>query len=76
MPEFLRPVAKAVAAALTPLIVTAIAKGFAWIGADVPVDPQWVESAIIAVVTAVVVWAVKNAPDYRKLVKAIWEDQD
>lgn len=75
MPEFLRPVAKAVAAALTPLIVTAIAKGLAWIGADVPVDPQWIESAVIAIVTAAVVWAVKNAPNYKKLLEAIWEDE-
>lgn len=58
--EFVRTIAKAVAAFVTPLIVTFVAGLAERAGVEVPVDPSWVESLVVSVITAFAVWATRN----------------
>lgn len=62
MLESLKPVAKAVAGFLTPLVVAFVAGLLDRAGMDVPVDPGWVETFIVSALTALTVWATRNTP--------------
>jgi len=61
MPVSLQPVAKAVAALLAPLVVSAALWALSAIGVDAAPDPVWIESAIISAISAAWVYlAPKN----------------
>jgi uncharacterized membrane protein len=53
---------KFIAAALTPLILIAVAKLAASIGVDVTLDEEKVNEFIVAAVTAVFVYLIPNEP--------------
>lgn len=62
MVQYVPQIAKAIAAALTPVVVAAVVATLDWIGADVRVDPSWVETVIASAVTALAVYLVPNKP--------------
>jgi DMSO/TMAO reductase YedYZ heme-binding membrane subunit len=62
MTDQVRQCAKAVAALITPFVLAAVAAMIERAGVNVPVDPSIVESAVTAVLLAVIVWAVPNRP--------------
>lgn len=58
----LAPVAKAVAAAVTPIIVTAASRALERAGINVPIDPDWVETLIVSVISTGAVYLTRNRP--------------
>lgn len=62
MSERIPQIAKAITAALTPIVVALVAGLLDRAGIDVPVDPTAVETIVSSVVLAVLVWAVPNTP--------------
>lgn len=60
MPDALKPVAKAIAAFLVPIIVAVVARVLDNAGVDVPVDPGVVETLVMSALTAIAVWATRN----------------
>lgn len=60
LPDTLKPIAKAVAAFLVPIILALLAKAIEAAGIDVKVDPGLVETLVTAAVTAIAVWATRN----------------
>ena len=64
--------AKAIAAFLTPLIVAALAWLLAATGVDVPFDPNWLETVVLSVITAIAVWAKPNKPGGLRAFGRVW----
>jgi hypothetical protein len=60
MPVSLQPVAKAVAALLAPLVVSAALWALSAIGVEATPDPVWIESAIISTISAIWVYVQRN----------------
>jgi hypothetical protein len=60
--DYIAPVAKAVAAFVTPLIVAALLWLVDRTGADYPINPDAINVGVTAIVTAIAVWAVRNRP--------------
>lgn len=61
MNQFIKPIAKAVTAAVVPFAVAAIVAALKWLGIDdVPVDPSLVETVVAAAVSALLVWLIPN----------------
>lgn len=56
------PVAKAVAAFVTPLLAALVAWLVARTGIELPYNPSAVEAFMTSIVTAVLVWATANRP--------------
>lgn len=64
MNAFIAQAAKAVAALLVPVIVTLLASAIERLGIDVPIDPTEVETAVMSIVSAIVVYLTTNrAPE-------------
>ncbi len=61
MTDSLQTVAKAIAALLTPFVVFGVAKLADWVGMPTP-DHDIITAVVVAVVSALVVWAVPNKP--------------
>jgi hypothetical protein len=62
MPDSLKPVAKAVAAFLAPIVLALVVKGLDAIGADLNVEVGAVETIITSILTTVAVYATSNKP--------------
>lgn len=62
LPAALKPIAKAVAGVVTPFVIAGVAKLCEKAGIDVPVDPDLVETTVIAIVTGIAVWFTRNRP--------------
>lgn len=61
MNQFIKPIAKAVTAAVVPIAVAALVAALKWLGIeDVPVDPSLVETVVAAAVSALLVWLIPN----------------
>lgn len=58
---WVQSVAKAIAALLVPFVLYGLGRFAEWVGMDVP-DRDIVETATVAGVSAVIVWAVRNRP--------------
>lgn len=59
--DWVRSVAKAVAALLVPFVLYGLGEAAEWIGMDATfIDRDIVEASIVAIVAAIVVWAVRN----------------
>lgn len=81
MPSFLRPAAKAVAAFLTPLVVKFLTDAAARAGVDVTFSSEWINTTLLAVISAAVVWLVRNVPklpgiDFDRIWGEIWDEVD
>lgn len=62
MTDTLKPVAKAIAGFLAPIVLALLAALLEWIGLDIPVDPSLVETLTVSVVSAVLVYLTRNTP--------------
>jgi hypothetical protein len=62
MPDTLKPVAKAVAAFLAPIILALVAAAGERIGIELPVDVGVVETLIVSAISAAAVYATRNRP--------------
>lgn len=61
MADWVASVSKAIAALVVPFVMYGIAELAEWVGMDPP-DTDIVDTAVIAIVSAVVVWWVRNRP--------------
>lgn len=59
---YIPTIAKAVAAFVTPFVVAALAWLVEQTGVNVPHDPKLIETTLVAAVTAVATWAIRNRP--------------
>lgn len=63
MSDWVGSVAKAVAALIIPFVLYGLLQLAEWVGMDPDViDADIVETSVVAVVSAVIVWAVRNHP--------------
>jgi hypothetical protein len=60
MPDTLKPVAKAVAAFLAPIILALVAAAGERVGIDLPVDVGVVETLIVSAISAAAVYLTRN----------------
>lgn len=63
MNDHLPVFAKAIAAFVLPLVLAAAAWLTERTGIEVPFDPTWVETIVLAALTAIAVYAVRNGAD-------------
>lgn len=66
------PIAKAVAAFVTPLVAALVAYIVERTGVEVPYDPSAVEALVTSVVTSALVWLIANSNRTAKRSSGSW----
>lgn len=62
MSDTLKPIAKAIAALIVPFVIAGLDELAEKAGINIPVEASLVDTVVVAAVSAVVVWVVRNQP--------------